>query len=542
MRKPTVLSAMLGRIASLLPAVAHPTDQRRGPLISGRSAPASLALRPRPAHPISPRPSAPFAVAPMLATFGPYIFVIAATCSYYVAIAPLLLGHTDLGWHLAAGDLIRSQGSVPAHDSWSFTAGQTPWINHSWLWDVVASLLFQYGHFTALILVTIVLGGAIAAGLTAICLASGASPIATSMAVISACILYPTFAVPDVFLAASPNITTLLFCVIFYGVCLQRRHLWLAPASMAVWVNVHGGFVLGFFILGVFAAVAMARRNAPDLTRYLLVIVACAAATLVNPLGWHVYAGVLRTLGHFVQQYITEWQPYYTMMRLPQCIPTCLYVLIFIVLELTGRGNVPINVPVEARILSWCFLLLGIWQQRYLSIFFLFSTLPMALHLSGLRWAFVRQTTNGPLLAVAGLFVFCLLPVLYWRAVPETPGLPPIYPDTELAYLERNFPHARLLNHWNYGGFLIFAGRGNPRLFVDGRAATAYPDDLLRDYFGLVSWEVDEAAWKRVLAKYGIDAVLWPKAHAQLASFLVGKENWTQVYSGNVASLYVKAR
>jgi hypothetical protein len=144
MRKPTALSAMLSRIATLLPAVAHPTDQRRGALISGRCAPASLALRPRSAHSISPQPSAPLAAAPILAVLGPYILVIAATCSYYVVIAPLLLGHTDLGWHLAAGDLIRSQGSVPAHDPWSFTAGQTPWINHSWLWDVVASLLFQY--------------------------------------------------------------------------------------------------------------------------------------------------------------------------------------------------------------------------------------------------------------------------------------------------------------------------------------------------------------------------------------------------------------
>src|SRR5580704_2366622 len=151
MRKPTALSAMLSRIATLLPAVAHPTDQCRGALISGRCAPASLALRPRSAHSISPQPSAPLAAAPILAVLGPYIFVIAAP----------LLGHTDLGWHLAAGDLIRSQGSVPAHDPWSFTAGQTPWINHSWLWDVAASMLFQYGRFTALILVTIVLGGMI---------------------------------------------------------------------------------------------------------------------------------------------------------------------------------------------------------------------------------------------------------------------------------------------------------------------------------------------------------------------------------------------
>jgi len=52
-------------------------------------------------------------------------------------------------------------------------------------------------------------------------------------------------------------------------------------------------------------------------------------------------------------------------------------------------------------------------------------------------------------------------------------------------------------------------------VFVDGRAATAYPDDLLRDYFKLVEREIDEAAWDAVLEKYN-DAVLWVKAHEEL--------------------------
>ena len=38
---------------------------------------------------------------------GVYIFVIAFACVYYLANASLLLCHYDLGWHLAAGDLIR---------------------------------------------------------------------------------------------------------------------------------------------------------------------------------------------------------------------------------------------------------------------------------------------------------------------------------------------------------------------------------------------------------------------------------------------------
>ena len=465
-----------------------------------------------------------------------YIFTIAVACSYYVAIAPFLLGHADLGWHLAAGDLIRSQGSVPAHDPWSFTAGDKRWFNLSWLWDVIASLLFQYGHFTALILATIFLGGLIAGGLAAICLMSGASPIPASIAVISACILYPTFAAPDIFLAASPNIATLLFCVAFYGVCLRKRYLWLAPMSMILWVNMHGGFVLGVFILGVFMAVTLMRRNADDFKAYSVTALACVVATLANPLGWYVYDGVLGTLGHFVQQYITEWQPYFRTMTLPQCIPACAYILMFAVLELTGRHGI----PAEARILSWCFLVLGFWQLRYLSIFFLFSTVPVALHLGGLRSLFIKKPVDVNHLAATGLFVSCMLPFFYWYVVPANPGLPPIYPESATAYMEEHFPHARLLNHWNYGGFLTFRSRGAIPVFVDGRAATAYPDALLRDYFKLTSWEVDQAAWETVLRKYDIDTVLWPKVHTQLARFLVGEKGWTQVYSGNIANIYVK--
>jgi hypothetical protein len=48
-------------------------------------------------------------------------------------------------------------------------------------------------------------------------------------------------------------------------------------------------------------------------------------------------------------------------------------------------------------------------------------------------------------------------------------------------------------------------------MFVDGRAASAYPDELLRDYFRLVELEIDETAWDVVLQKFRIDAVLWVK-------------------------------
>ena len=75
------------------------------------------------------------------------------------------------------------------------------------------------------------------------------------VSVFSACLLYPTFATPpNIYLAASPNTATMLFCAIFYGECLRRTRCFLLPVMMVLWTNLHGGFLLGLLIVGLFPA------------------------------------------------------------------------------------------------------------------------------------------------------------------------------------------------------------------------------------------------------------------------------------------------
>jgi hypothetical protein len=140
-------------------------------------------------------------------------------------------------------------------------------------------------------------------------------------------------------------------------------------------------------------------------------------------------------------------------------------------------------------------------------------------------------------LLAAGLIGACALPVTF---VKPALGLPQMISEQDALYLRTNFSHARLLNHWNVGGLLIFRTHGTVPVFVDGRAATAYSDELLHDYFKLVAWEIDEAAWDSVLAKYRIDAVLWVKAHEQLRRFLIDKRGWKEEYDGEYMTIYVK--
>lgn len=468
---------------------------------------------------------------------GPYVFLVACACLYYLANAQLLLGHYDLGWHLAAGDLIRQQGGVPFHDPWSFTSQGRQWFNLSWLWDAGASALFQHAGFTGLVLAVIACGAAITACLAWICLATGASPLAVSIAVLSASLLYPAFAAfPNIYLAASPNMATMLFAVLFYGACLAgSRAVLLLPAIMLAWANLHGGFLIGLFILGVFGGLALLRRDWKVLRLHALAGAGCLLATLATPLGWHIYQGTAATMGSFVQAEITEWWPYHRNIVLPGSIPGMIYILAFVGLELRGRGTGPL----EARLLSWLFLALGLYQFRYMAFFFLFSAVPLALHLDRLLPKEADARSLQRTLLIAGIAVACALPLTWARVRPDF-ALPKMVSQQDARYLTAHFPHARLLNHWNFGGLLIFYTRGAVPLFVDGRAATAYPDSLLRDYFKLGRPEVREADWDMVLKKYRIDTVLWVTTHEALRRFLVDRRGWHEAYKGAYVSIYVR--
>ena len=467
--------------------------------------------------------------------FGIYVFLISFACVYYLENAPILLGHFDLGWHLAAGDLIRDRGSIP-FQAWSFTSEGRQWFNLSWLWDVIASVIFQYTNFSGLIIFVVACGAVLVGYLTSVCISSGASTTAVCISVFFSCLLYPAFATyPNIYLAASPNISTMLFCVIFYGECLKRTRWFLLPAIMVLWANLHGGFLLGLLIIGVFCGVALLRRDWANFKIYIFAGVGCFIATFINPLGWHIYEGLATVLGHFSQAYISEWWPYYRNITLPGSIPGIIYIFIFMALELRYRGFCPI----ESRVLSWLFLFLGLYQHRYMSFFFIFSAVPLALHLDRLLPKWPNNFRVERSLLAAGIIAACVLPLVYVQIDPAL-GLPQILSEQNVLYLQTHFPHARLLNHWNFGGSLIFRDRGAIPVFVDGRAATAYPDALLRDYFQLEQLEINETAWDTVLEKYKIDTVLWVTTHEELRKFLVGKRGWTEAYTGLYASIYVK--
>jgi hypothetical protein len=225
------------------------------------------------------------------------------------AVATLLgtIGVVDLAYHLRAGELSLSSGSIVRVDTFSFVDQGAPWLNQQWGAQILLALVARSGGFEALQFVRSLIVGAVAGLVFASCRARGA-PVRISAILTLAGILLtlPTFGVrPQLFGA-------LLFASTLYLLVGRDHHpgrIWLLPLLSAVWVNTHGSFVL-LPVLIVLTILDSTARRKKDLGRLWLVGSASLVATLVNPFGISVWTYALDLITDpVVRTWIDEWRP-----------------------------------------------------------------------------------------------------------------------------------------------------------------------------------------------------------------------------------------
>jgi hypothetical protein len=92
----------------------------------------------------------------------------------------------------------------------------------------------------------------------------------------------------------------------------DRRILWTLPAIMALWANLHGGFLAGFILLATTVAVAwlFPANHASANPRHLtLALAGCALATFANPWGPGLWGHILTYAGNpLIARYTQEYQ------------------------------------------------------------------------------------------------------------------------------------------------------------------------------------------------------------------------------------------
>jgi len=332
----------------------------------------------------------------------------------------------------------------------------------------------------------------------------------------------------------------------------SARWLIIIPLVMLAWVNIHGGFLVAFFLLGVYGLEALINKDGPLFLMLVATGIASLLACLINPYGIHIVTGILLTMQSAAASIIAEWQP---LSFSGSHAPQILYLLLF--LTLVMLKPLALSKSEKWTIYSW--LLLGLHTIRHMAIFAIVSAPALALGLSKTlfkapatppsraAWVDRMALIATRLSANTKSSIVMLLLCLSMSAVLFQPCFMRLYrleafnplPDLsqEISYLEKNYPHAWLLNSYNLGGPLTFLTHGQIPVFIDGRVETAYSHAVISDYM-----DFHDAApgWSELFERYHLDGAIIPNSDDAFIDRFSGRKGWHVAFRGRTATIFLR--
>ena len=471
-----------------------------------------------------------------------------ALCLWYLCLtgAPVLID-PDTAWHLAAGDLWRSSGIIMS-DPWGWTSEGKTWINMAWAFDVVISWLHEHTGFAILYPFCLIIVSALIG--IQVMQAQKNGSIIPVLIIITPLLVFQIYSST----LLRPNLVTLIFTLSSYYFLLTENATWikrrwmLLPLISIVWVNMHGGFLYLYLLFFVFGLELLIKKYWKQFLHLTLLGIICLAVSVLNPFGYEILTASFAGMSTPFNSIINEWKPIN--------FAESHRMLFLLVLLLIGGGFMDSRIRIADRLLIIILFYLTLTSQRHSVMLALFCIPYLGITLTylirempELQWIerrFNALTQNVKIsdLHIVGVFMLMFVVIFVFSPWPRDLLLKKpigisndIVAPEDLTYLQKHYADEKILNHYDLGGHLIFYGRGTPKLFIDGRSNTAYPEQVLTDYRDFMQFSGQDMKGRKVHEKYGFNAVLIPNNIEERSSW---NDNyfWKRVYEGRAFSIY----
>jgi hypothetical protein len=536
----------------------------------------------------------------LLPSAGDLIFVALLGLLSFTTLSVRLLGDAGIGWHIRTGQLILATHTIPRVDPFSSvtssaTAGQ-PWYAWEWLYDVVVGWLDSAAGLNGVVLFTALIIAGLFAWIFRLLLRRGTNVLVALILVLLAA------SAAMIHFQARPHVVSWLFTVVWFWILESqmgtyagshshssdslttvRRSwpLWVLPLLMVVWVNVHGGFLVGFVLLAIywfgalwqwfslkgdrFDDVLQKIRTGRRARALALTGVLSAAATLVNPYGFKLHVHIYRYLSNrFLMDHIDEFQSPNFHYVAQKCFAGLL--LLTLVALAAKRGNASAsqglvvlfavyaglyasrNIPVSSLLLI---LVIGPWLSDAME--------RLAETISGreivVRWRGPASTSSstsflqrmetielslpGHLWPIAAIVLTCWIAAhggkLGARPLMDAHFDAKRFPVHAVDYLEKQDVQGPLVSPDYWGGYLIYRFYPRVRMVVDDRH-DFYGEEFLKSYLKMMHVQ---PGWGDFLQQHQVHCVVVPKGSA-LANILLETPGWQPIYSDDVAVTFVR--
>jgi len=511
----------------------------------------------------------------------------------FTALSVRLLGDAGIGWHIRTGQLILATHAVPRVDPFSTASGQ-PWFAWEWLYDVAVGSLDGVAGLNGVVLFTALIIALVFAWTFRLLLRRGTNVLVALVLILLAASAAMIHAL------ARPHVVSWLFTVAWFWIlessdrtdahphsaavgsstkrANRTRLLWLLPPLMLVWVNVHGGFLVGFVLLGIywvgavwqwlrlkqkedrFEDVLLRIRTGRQVRALTLTGIVSALATLVNPCGFQLHVHIYRYLSNpFLMDHIDEFQSpnfHYVAQK-------CFAVLLLLTLgalaskkrEVGIRHGLVVlfavysglyatrNIPVSSLLLI---LVIGPWLSEAIARF----AATMKKHSAGSRppdsapflqrMIAIEFSLRGHLWPMAAIALSCWVAAhggkLGARTLMDAHFSEKRFPVAAVNYLEAHDVEGPLISLDTWGGYLIYRLYPRVRMVLDDRH-DFYGEEFVKSYLKMVHIE---PGWQDFLQQHPARCVLVPRDSA-LANILLETPGWQPIYSDDVAVAFVPA-
>jgi hypothetical protein len=449
---------------------------------------------------------------------------------------------TDMYWHLATGRFMAATRAIPMSDPFSWTMRGAPWVDVHWLSQVILYGVYQLAGLGGLALGV----GLLAVAAFAFVWKQMSGGVFLRAAII---LLAATTASPN--LTPRSQMATFVFvAVLGYLLFLykwrQIDRLWWLPVIFVLWVNLHGGYIAGFMLLGAFIA-GEALSNLLQLSgveivawrrliKVVIVTLMSGAVLLLNPYTVAALQLPFKTVNIGVlQDFIQEWaSPNFHQ-------PSLQPMLWLLLLTLAAIGFSRRRLDLTDAVTLALFAYLTFLAQRNIGLFALVCAPILSRHVSAMiersRWGQRSLSRGKPIVNAVLLGVIAVAVILYTivtlSPAAQSKAEAQALPVAAANWIDQNKPRGPLFNSYNWGGYLLWRLGAAYPVYVDGRT-DVYDDAFLRNFLAITLVSPD---YDRRLANTGAQLVLI-ESGSVLDHFLARHAGWREAYRDELAVIY----
>jgi hypothetical protein len=440
-----------------------------------------------------------------------------------------------------------------------------PWFAWEWLYDMAVGLLEATLGLNGVVWLTAVVTAAVFAWMFRLLIVRGTNLLVALLLVLL------TVSASMIHFLARPHVVSWLFTLAWFWILDSSerdaaderqshgaRWLWALPLLMLVWVNVHGAFLVGFVLLGIFLLGAIwawfrARKNrieevlqriaAGKRVRNLAAVgLLSAVASLVNPYGWKLYFHIYHYLSNrFLMDHIDEFQS----PNFHGIAQKCFLVLLLITIAVLALRRREMRMSEGLTVLFAVYA--GLYASRNIPVSCVLLAMvvgplvPTASFSRGFvqRMADVEVRQCGHLWPILTIVVTASIAAnggrLGSRVLMDAHFDPERMPVQAVNYLEQHEVSGPVLSPDYWGGYVIYRLYPKSRVVVDDRH-DLYGEAFFKSYLKMMHVE---RGWDEFMRTHQVSCVLLPRDGA-LANILLVSRGWKQIYADDVAIAFVR--